>query len=184
MVDKDLLSIQEARALVRAARKAQPEFARLSQERVDRVVCAVAEAAASQAESLARMAVDETGFGKPEDKKIKNLLASEKVCARIKDMKTVGVLHADAASKIVEIAVPVGVIAGIVPSTNPTSTVIYKSLIALKSATPLSSPRTPAPKSALPVPWRSSRAHCAPAMSRPTWSAASACLPLRAPMNS
>ena len=133
MVDKDLLSIQEARALVRAARKAQPEFARLSQERVDRVVCAVAEAAASQAESLARMAVDETGFGKPEDKKIKNLLASEKVCARIKDMKTVGVLHADAASKIVEIAVPVGVIAGIVPSTNPTSTVIYKSLIALKS---------------------------------------------------
>lgn len=78
MVDKDLLSIQEARALVRAARKAQPEFARLSQERVDRVVCAVAEAAASQAESLARMAVDETGFGKPEDKKIKNLLAAKR----------------------------------------------------------------------------------------------------------
>ena len=133
MVDKDLLSIQEARALVRAARKAQPEFAQLSQERVDEVVKAVAEAAAAQAEVLANLAVEDTGFGRPQDKKIKNILASEKVYACIKDMKTIGVLHSDPASKVVEIAVPVGVIAGIVPSTNPTSTVIYKSLIALKS---------------------------------------------------
>lgn len=133
MVDKDLLSIQEARALVRAARKAQPEFAQLSQERVDAVVKAVAEAAAAQAEALARMAVEETGFGRPEDKKIKNLLASEKVYACIKDMKTVGVLNANPATKVVEIAVPVGVIIGIVPSTNPTSTTIYKALISLKA---------------------------------------------------
>ena len=133
MVDKDLLSIQEARALVRAARKAQPEFAQLSQERVDEVVKAVAEAAAAQAEVLANLAVEDTGFGRPQDKKIKNILASEKVYACIKDMKTIGVLHSDPASKVVEIAVPVGVIAGIVPSTNPTSTVIYKSLIALKA---------------------------------------------------
>ena len=133
MVDKDLLSIQEARALVRAARKAQPEFAQLSQERVDEVVKAVAEAAAAQAEVLANLAVEDTGFGRAQDKKIKNILASEKVYACIKDMKTIGVLHSDAATKVVEIAVPVGVIAGIVPSTNPTSTVIYKSLIALKS---------------------------------------------------
>ena len=133
MVDKDLLSIQEARALVRAARKAQPEFAQLSQERVDEVVKAVAEAAAAQAEVLANLAVEDTGFGRPQDKKIKNILASEKVYACIKDMKTIGVLHSDPVSKVVEIAVPVGVIAGIVPSTNPTSTVIYKSLIALKS---------------------------------------------------
>ena len=133
MVDKDLLSIQEARALVRAARKAQPEFAQLSQERVDEVVKAVAEAAAAQAEVLANLAVEDTGFGRAPDKKIKNILASEKVYACIKDMKTIGVLHSDAATKVVEIAVPVGVIAGIVPSTNPTSTVIYKSLIALKS---------------------------------------------------
>ena len=133
MVDKDLLSIQEARALVRAARKAQPEFAQLSQERVDEVVKAVAEAAAAQAEVLANLAVEDTGFGRAPDKKIKNVLASEKVYACIKDMKTIGVLHSDAATKVVEIAVPVGVIAGIVPSTNPTSTVIYKSLIALKS---------------------------------------------------
>lgn len=133
MVDKDLLSIQEARALVRAARAAQPGYAQLSQERVDDVVRAVAEATAAQAEALAGMAVEETGFGKPADKKVKNLLASEKVHARIRDMKTVGVLHADPAAKVVEIAVPVGVIIGIVPSTNPTSTVIYKSLISLKS---------------------------------------------------
>ena len=65
MVDKDLLSIQEARALVRAARKAQPEFAQLSQERVDEVVKAVAEAAAAQAEVLANLAVEDTGFGRP-----------------------------------------------------------------------------------------------------------------------
>ena len=73
MVDKDLLSIQEARALVRAARKAQPEFAQLSQERVDEVVKAVAEAAAAQAEVLANLAVEDTGFGRPQDKKIKNI---------------------------------------------------------------------------------------------------------------
>jgi len=133
MVDKDLLSIQEARALVRAARKAQPEFAQLSQERVNDVVRAVAEATAAQAEVLANMAVEETGFGRPQDKKIKNLLASEKVHACIKDMKTIGVLCSDPVTKIVEIAVPVGVIAGIVPSTNPTSTVIYKALISLKA---------------------------------------------------
>lgn len=133
MVDQDLLSIQEARSLVRAARKAQEGFAQLSQERVDAVVRAVAEATAAQAEMLGAMASEETGFGKPQDKKVKNLLASEKVWAAIKDMKTIGVLHDDKVTKIMEIAVPVGVIAGIVPSTNPTSTTIYKSLIALKS---------------------------------------------------
>lgn len=133
MVDKDLLSIQEARALVRAARAAQPEFAQLSQERVDAVVKAVAEATAAQAEMLANLAVEETGFGRPADKKIKNLLASEKVHECIRPMKTVGVLHANPSTKVVEIAVPVGVIIGIVPSTNPTSTTIYKSLISLKS---------------------------------------------------
>ena len=133
MVDKDLLSIQEVRALVRAARKAQPEFAQMSQERVDAVVKAVAEAAAANAESLGVMAAEETGFGKPQDKKTKNLLASEKVYACIRDMKTVGILSTNNQTKVVEVAVPVGVIAGIVPSTNPTSTTIYKSLISLKS---------------------------------------------------
>lgn len=133
MVDKDLLSIQEARALTRAARKAQAEFRLLDQARVDAVVKAVADAARAKAEELAVLAVEETGFGKVPDKKTKNILASEKLWAAIKDMKTIGVLSEDKGKKLVEIAVPVGVIAGIIPSTNPTSTVIYKSMIALKA---------------------------------------------------
>ncbi|MCH5277385.1 MAG: acetaldehyde dehydrogenase (acetylating) [Desulfovibrionaceae bacterium] len=133
MVDKDLLSIQESRSLVRAARVAQAEFCQLGQERIDAVVKAIAEACAAQAEELAALAHEETGYGKTQDKKVKNLLASEKVYACIKDMKTIGVLREDPISKITEIAVPVGVIAGVVPSTNPTSTVIYKTLISLKA---------------------------------------------------
>ena len=133
MVDKDLLSIQEARALVRAARKAQAEFAQLSQDRVDAVIKAVAEAAESRAEELAALAVEETGFGKVQDKKAKNILASRRLLEAIKDMKTIGMVNEDKARKIVEVAVPVGVVAGIIPSTNPTSTVIYKSIIALKA---------------------------------------------------
>lgn len=133
MVDKDLLSIQEARALVRAARKAQAEFAQLGQERVDGIVKAIADALYAQAEPLAALAVEETGFGKVQDKKVKNILASEKLYAAIKDMKTIGILSEDKEHKVTEIAVPMGVIAGIIPSTNPTSTTIYKSMIALKA---------------------------------------------------
>ncbi|WBF66091.1 acetaldehyde dehydrogenase (acetylating) [Desulfovibrio subterraneus] len=133
MVDKDLLSIQEARALVRAARKAQAEYALMDQEHIDAIVKAIADAAVAHAETLAAMAVEETGFGKVQDKKTKNILASEKLIEAIKDMKTIGVIKDDKEHKIVEIAVPVGVIAGIVPSTNPTSTTIYKSIISLKS---------------------------------------------------
>ena len=133
MVDKDLLSIQEARALVRAARKAQFDFAQLGQARIDAVVQAVAETAAAKAGELAALAVEETGFGKVQDKKTKNILASERLLMAIKDMKTIGVVNEDKARKLIEIAVPVGVIAGIIPSTNPTSTVIYKAIIALKA---------------------------------------------------
>ena len=133
MVDKDLLSVQEARSLVRAARVAQAEYCQLGQDRIDAVVKAISEATTAQAEALAQMAHEETGYGKTHDKKIKNLLASKGVYAAIKDMKTMGVLREDPVNKITDIAVPVGVIAGVVPSTNPTSTVIYKSLIALKA---------------------------------------------------
>lgn len=133
MVDKDLLSVQEARSLVRAAREAQADFAQLSQERVDAVIKAIADVVAGHAESLAQLAVSETGFGKVQDKKAKNVLATEGLYKVIKDMKTIGVLNDDKTRKVVEIAVPVGVIAGIVPSTNPTSTTIYKSMISLKS---------------------------------------------------
>ncbi len=139
MVDKDLLSIQEARALVNSARSAQSEFAQLSQESVDAIVKNIANVAATHATELAQLAVEETGFGKVEDKTIKNKLASENLYHAIKDMKTIGVLnsqhpeHNNISKKIIEIAVPIGVIAGIIPSTNPTSTTIYKSLISLKS---------------------------------------------------
>lgn len=133
MVDKDLLSIQEARSLVRCAREAQKEFALLGQDRIDTITKAIADAAFAHADSLAALAVEETGFGRVEDKKQKNILASEKLYENIKDMKTIGVLNDDKERKIVEIATPMGVIAGIIPSTNPTSTTIYKSIIALKA---------------------------------------------------
>ncbi len=133
MIDKDLLSIQEARSLVRTAKTAHAEFAQYDQEQVDCIVKAIADAAMEQAESLARLAVEETGFGIVQDKKAKNVLASEKLYEAIKDMKTIGVLSDDKEKKITEIAVSMGVIAGIIPSTNPTSTTIYKSIIALKS---------------------------------------------------
>ncbi|OQY49915.1 MAG: acetaldehyde dehydrogenase (acetylating) [Desulfobacteraceae bacterium 4572_89] len=133
MVDKDLLSMQEARALVRSARKAMIGFAELGQERVDTIIKAIADSVAAHAESLGALAVEETGFGRVQDKKAKNILASEKLYEAVKDMKTIGVLNEDKARKIIEIASPMGVIAGVVPSTNPTSTAIYKSIIALKS---------------------------------------------------
>ncbi|WP_018084307.1 acetaldehyde dehydrogenase (acetylating) [Desulfurispora thermophila] len=133
LLDYDLSSIQEARDLARKARQAQKAFAEYSQEEVDRIICAMSEAAAQNAEWLARMAVDETKFGVFADKVTKNLFAARGVYEYIKDMKTAGIIREDRANKVVEIAAPVGVIMGIVPSTNPTSTVIYKSLISLKS---------------------------------------------------
>jgi acetaldehyde dehydrogenase (acetylating) len=105
----------------------------VSQEHVDRVVAAAAAAASKAAERLARMAVQETGFGVLEHKFIKNKFASEEVFRFIKDLKTVGVIRDIPEKKIHEIAEPVGVVAAVIPSTNPTSTAIYKILISLKS---------------------------------------------------
>jgi acetaldehyde dehydrogenase (acetylating) len=131
--DKDLASIAEARALVRRARAAQAVLAELSQAQIDAIVDAMAAAVTPHAESLARMAVEETGFGRVDDKIQKNLFASQRVHAFIRPMPTVGVVRRDDAKKIVEIAEPFGVVAAIVPSTNPTSTAIYKLLIAIKA---------------------------------------------------
>ncbi|MFN7914384.1 MAG: acetaldehyde dehydrogenase (acetylating) [Vicinamibacterales bacterium] len=131
--DRDLASIAEARALARRAKQAWLELAEFSQEKIDAIVGAVAEAATAQAEAFARMAVDETGFGVYEDKIQKNLFASQKVYDFIKPMKTVGVVARHEERRVVEIAEPFGVVAAIVPSTNPTSTAIYKVLIALKA---------------------------------------------------
>jgi acetaldehyde dehydrogenase (acetylating) len=135
--DKDLASIAEARALARAARQAQPLVAELSQQQIDTIVGAMADGVTPHAEALARLAVEETGYGVVEDKIQKNLFASRQVYEFIRPMKTVGVINRLEDRKVVEIAEPFGVVAAIVPSTNPTSTAIYKVLIALKARCPI-----------------------------------------------
>ena len=131
--DRDLASIAEARALARRARAAQAILAEFSQAQVDAIVDAMAASVTPQAEALARLAVEETGFGVVADKVQKNLFASERVHAFIRPMPTVGVISRDEDKKVIEIAEPFGVVAAIVPSTNPTSTAIYKLLIAIKA---------------------------------------------------
>lgn len=133
MVDKDLLSRQEARSLVRGARTAQARLAEMNQEQVNALTEAIAAAAKARAGDLAKKAVEETGFGRWQDKEAKNLLASETLIARIRELKTVGIIREDNERQIWEIATPAGVIAGLIPSTNPTSTVIYKAIIAIKA---------------------------------------------------
>lgn len=136
-LDRDLASIGEARALARAARRAQPLLAELSQDQIDAIVDAMAAAVVPHAEALARLAVEETGFGVIADKVQKNLFAAQRVHAFIRPMRTVGVINRIEDRKIVEIAEPFGVVAALVPSTNPTSTAIYKVLIAIKARCPV-----------------------------------------------
>src|SRR2546425_6860124 len=131
--DRDLASIAEARALARRAKQAWLELAEFSQERIDAVVDAMAASATPQAEAFARLAVEETGYGVVEDKIQKNLFSSEKVYQFIRPMKTVGVIARHEDRRVVEIAEPFGVVAAVVPSTNPTSTAIYKILISIKA---------------------------------------------------
>lgn len=131
--DKDLLSIQQVRDLVKSAKEAQKEIAKMSQDQINKIVKAISDAGLAHSERLAKMAHEETGFGKWEDKIIKNNFASKVVYENIKDLKTVGILNEDKENKIMEVAVPVGVVAGLIPSTNPTSTAIYKSMISLKA---------------------------------------------------
>jgi acetaldehyde dehydrogenase (acetylating) len=131
--DRDLASIAEARALARRAKQAWLELAEFSQERIDAIVDAMAAAATAQAEAFARLAVEETGYGVVEDKIQKNLFSSQKVYAFIRPMKTVGVIARHEDRRVIDIAEPFGVVAAVVPSTNPTSTAIYKILISLKA---------------------------------------------------
>ena len=131
--DKDLAARQEARLLCRQAVEAQKRLADMDQAQLDRIVEAIAKAFSAAALELAELAVRETGFGNSEDKITKNKFASETVAAAVRGMKTVGVLKEVPGEKLWEVGVPVGTIAAIVPSTNPTSTVCYKAIIALKS---------------------------------------------------
>jgi len=132
-LDKDLAARQEARLLCGQAEKAQQSLARMTQQQLDAIVEAIATKFSAAAVELAELAVRETGFGNAEDKVVKNRFASQTVAAAVRDMKTVGVLNVCEKEKLWEVGVPVGVIAAIVPSTNPTSTVCYKAIIALKS---------------------------------------------------
>ncbi len=131
MTDKDLLAQQEARDAVEAASFAFQTVARLDQKSIDSICDAMSEAALAEAERLGRLANEETGFGRAEDKKEKNRFAAEDVWGHFKGLKTVGVVSES--PSVVEIASPRGVVAAIIPSTNPTSTAIYKIIIAIKS---------------------------------------------------
>lgn len=131
--DRDLFSIQETRDLIEKAKLAQKTYRTFAQKTIDVIVAAVAKAALDRSVELAKLAHEETGFGKWEDKVIKNTFAAVKLHDAIKDMKTTGIISEDPVNKIFNVAVPVGIVAALIPSTNPTSTVIYKALISLKS---------------------------------------------------
>ncbi len=131
--DKDLRSIQQARRMVTAAREAQREWAWADQAQVDKVCAAMADAAYQASERLGRMAAEETGFGVPEHKKLKNQFGSKHVWESIKDVPTVGVIDHDPVKKLYKIGWPMGVVAALTPSTNPTSTVMNKVLMSVKA---------------------------------------------------
>ena len=131
--DKDLLSIQEVRTKVEKAYAAWLKYRDYSQEQVDAIVERMAAAARANAKRLADLAVEETGYGNAKDKYVKNLLCCDWLPRRMRGMKTVGIIRELPEEKMVEIGVPVGVVAAILPTTNPTSTAIYKTLISLKA---------------------------------------------------
>lgn len=132
-VYKTVDSIEALEALIKKSRKAQQEFASYSQEQVDKIFLAAAMAANKARVPLAKLAVEETGMGCVEDKVIKNHYASEYIYNTYKDTKTCGVIEEDASFGIKKIVEPVGVVSAVIPTTNPTSTAIFKSLLTLKT---------------------------------------------------
>jgi len=133
-LDKDLRSVQEVRDLVKASKAAGKVLAVYDAAKIDAIVQMVAAACDAQAERLGAMAVEETGFGVPADKALKNKLGSSILYDSIKGMKTIGIIAEDKEKRMFEVAVPVGVVAALIPSTNPTSTTMFKAIIALKGA--------------------------------------------------
>ena len=130
-------AVAEVNSLVEKGLRSLDEFRKLNQEQIDYIVAKASIAALDKHGVLAMHAVEETGRGVFEDKATKNLFACENVVRRLRDLKTVGVISEDDVTGITEIADPVGVVCGIVPTTNPTSTTIFKSLIALKTRNPI-----------------------------------------------
>ncbi|MGN0654978.1 MAG: bifunctional acetaldehyde-CoA/alcohol dehydrogenase [Oscillospiraceae bacterium] len=126
-------SVEKLEAAIARVREAQKKFATYTQEQVDKIFLAAATAANKQRIALAKQAVEETGMGIVEDKVIKNHYAAEYIYNAYKDTKTCGVIEEDTAYGIKKIAEPIGVIAAVIPTTNPTSTAIFKTLLALKT---------------------------------------------------
>ncbi len=126
-------SVESLEAALKRVRAAQKEFATFSQEQVDKIFLAAATAANKARIPLAKMAVEETGMGIVEDKVIKNHYAAEYIYNAYKNTKTCGVIEEDKAYGIQKIAEPIGVVAAVIPTTNPTSTAIFKTLISLKT---------------------------------------------------
>ena len=132
-MDADLRTIQEARDALRRAHAAQKRFKTADQADVDRIVAAMVEAGAEAAARLGQLAHDETGFGKAESKRQKNLFATRTLAARMEGMRTAGIVDRSADGTVWTVATPMGVVAALVPSTNPTSTAMYKAIIAAKA---------------------------------------------------
>lgn len=130
-MDADLRSIQQARELLRRAHAAHKQFATADQATVDRIVAAMVEAGAADAERLGRMAHEETGFGRAESKRDKNLFATRTLARRMEGMKTAGIIRKT--DSVWEVATPMGVVAALIPSTNPTATAMYKAILAAKA---------------------------------------------------
>lgn len=133
LADKDLVSIQETRSKVEKAYAAWQKYRSYSQEQVDAIVERMAAAGRAHARRLAELAVEETGYGNAKDKLAKNLLCADLLPRRMRGLRTIGVIRESREDRVVEIAVPVGVVAAILPTTNPTSTAIFKILISLKA---------------------------------------------------
>src|SRR5713226_6882644 len=133
LADKDLVSIQEVRTKVEKAYAASQKYRHYNQEQVDAIVEHMAAAARGAAQRLAEMAAEETGYGNAKDKLAKNLLCADLLPRRMRGLKTIGVIRELTEERVVEIAVPVGVVAAILPTTNPTATAIFKILISLKA---------------------------------------------------
>jgi len=133
LADKDLVSIQETRSKVEKAYAAWQKYRSFSQEQVDAIVERMAAAGRAHARRLAELAVEETGYGNAKDKLAKNLLCADLLPRKMRGLKTIGVIRELPEERVVEIAVPVGVVAAILPTTNPTSTAIFKILISLKA---------------------------------------------------
>ena len=132
-MDYDLLSIQEVRDMARLGQIATEQIATYNEQQIDKILVNMVRVAEEHAVELAKMAVEETGFGKVADKTYKNHLSSTILYNEIKDMQTSGIINEDPVNKTLEIAEPVGLVMGIVPSTNPTSTAIFKAMIAVKA---------------------------------------------------